>query len=170
MSTVVQVAGINYKIPAFGDAPSTGWGVSLSNFFIAVAAQIASTPALVQISAVTTTPTTVVSGHTYMVDSTSLAISLQLPTPVINSWFIVKDSGYNAFTNNITLLRAGTEKIDNVSASFVIQNSGAAWMFITNGTDWFPIACSGDLIFKDISDGNRYQLFTNGGVISAQQL
>lgn len=170
MSTVVQVAGINYTIPAFGDAPSTGWGTNLSNFFIAVAAQIASTPALIQISTVTATPTTVVSGHTYLVNSTSLAISLQLPTPVINSWFIVKDSGFNAYTNNITLLRAASEKIDNVASSFVIKNSGAAWMFVTNGTDWFSIACAGDLIFKDISDGNRYQLFTNGGVISAQQL
>lgn len=163
MSTVVTVNGINYTIPAYGDAPSTGWGTNLSSFFIAVAAQIASNPSLVQISTVTTTPTTVVSGHTYLVDSSSLAISLQLPTPTINSWFIVKDKGFNAFTNNITLLRAGTEKIDNVASSFVINNNGAAWMFITNGTDWFSIACSMDLRIYDQADGNIYKASMNNG-------
>ena len=156
MSTVVTVAGINYTIPAFGDAPSTGWGTNLSNFFIAVAAQIASTPALIQISTVTTTPTTVVSGHTYLVDSSTISISLQLPTPVINTWFIVKDKGFNAFTNNILILRAAAEKIDNQAQTFTISNSGAAWMFVSNGTDWFSIACSLDWRLRDQSDGNTY--------------
>lgn len=163
MSTVVTVAGINYTIPAFGDAPSTGWGTNLSNFFIAVAAQIASTPALIQITAVTTSPISIVSGHTYMVDSTSLAISLQLPTPTINTWFIVKDSGFNCFTNNITLLRAASEKIDNVASSFVISNSGASWMFISNGTDWFSVGSALDIRLKDQSDGNTYMLSMSAG-------
>lgn len=170
MSTVVTVAGINYTIPAFGDAPSTGWGTNLSNFFIAVAAQIAAAPGLIQITTVTTSPTSVVSGHTYLVNSTSLAISLQLPTPVINTYFIVKDSGFNAYTNNITLLRAGSEKIDNVASSFVISNNGACWIFMSNGTDWFSVSSALDIRFKDISDGNVYQIFTNGGVLSTQQL
>lgn len=163
MSTVVSVAGINYTIPAFGDAPSTGWGTNLSSFFIAVAAQIASTPSLIQISTVIVTPTTVVSGHSYAVDSTVTAISLQLPTPVINTWFIVFDKGFNAFTNNITLLRASTEKINNVAASFVISNSGAAWIFVSNGTDWFPIAVANDLRLKDQADGNTYMPQMNNG-------
>ena len=163
MSTVVTVSGINYTIPAFNDAPSTGWGTNLSNFFIAVAAQIASTPALIQITNVSSTPVTIVSGHTYLVDTSAIAISLQLPVPVVNTWFIVKDSGFNAFTNNITLLRAATEKIDNVAASFVISNSGAAWMFVSNGTDWFSIGASMDIRFKDQADGNTYKVFFNNG-------
>ncbi len=163
MSTVVTVAGINYTIPAFGDSPSTGWGTNLSSFFIAVAAQIAAAPGLIQITNVTTSPTTVVSGHTYLVDSTSIPISLQLPTPVINTYFIVKDKGFNAFTNNITILQAGTEKIDNVASSFVISNNGACWIFMSNGTDWFSVAASLDIRLKDQADGNTYKLFMNNG-------
>lgn len=163
MSTVVTVSGINYTIPAFGDAPSTGWGTNLTNFFIAVAAQIAASPALVQIVNVTTTPTTIISGKTYLVDTSTTAISLQLPAAVINTYFIVKDKSFNAFTRNITILRAAAEKIDNVAASFVISNNGAAWMFVCNGTDWFSIACSMDLRLYDQADGNIYKASMNNG-------
>lgn len=170
MSTVVTVSGINYTIPAFGDAPSTGWGTSLSNFFIAVAAQIASTPALIQTSTVTTTPTAIVTGHTYLVNSTSISITMQLPTPVVNTWCIIKDSGFNCFTNNITIKRAATEKIDGVAVDFLLTNSGSSWMFISDGTDWFSVGCAYDSVFYDISDGNRYRILTNGSVISSQKL
>ena len=163
MSTIVQVNGINYTIPAFGDAPSTGWGTSLSNFFIAVAAQIASTPSFIQTVSVSATPQGVVSGHTYLVDSTSLAISLQLPTPAANLWFIVKDSGFNSFANNITIKRAAAEKIDGVSSDFVISNNGAAWMFLSNGTDWFSVGSALDLRIKDQADGNTYKISMNNG-------
>jgi len=168
MSQTVVLAGVNYTVPDPGDQPN--WGTGLTPYLVAIAAVVSSSPSFMQYVSVTTTPTTVVSGKTYLVDTTSIAISLQLPTPVQNTWFIVKDSGFNAYTNNITILRAGSEKIDNVTSSFVISNSGAAWLFMSNGTDWFSIACAGDMVLKDISDGNRYRILTNGGVISSQQI
>lgn len=165
MSTVVTVAGVNYTIPAFNDPPSTGWGNNLSNFFIAVAANIASSPTFMQAVTVTTTPTTIVSGKCYLVDSTSLAITMQLPSPVVNTWVIVKDKGFNAFTNNITIKRAASEKIDGVAADFTISNNGAGWIFMSNGTDWFSVGSVLDLRIKDQADGNTYKLsMVNGNL------
>lgn len=168
MSQTVVLAGVNYTVPDPGDQPN--WGTGLTPYLVAIAAVVASSPSFMQLVNVSTTPTTVASGKTYLVDSTSLAISLQLPTPVQNFWFIVKDSGFNAYTNNITILRAASEKIDGVAASFVVANSGASWIFMSNGTDWFVVASGGDLILKDIADGNRYRLLMNSGVISQQRV
>ncbi len=168
MSQTVVLAGVNYTVPDAGDQPN--WGTGLTPYLVAIAAVVSSSPTFMQLVNVSSSPTTAVSGKTYLVDTTSIAITLQLPTPVQNFWFIVKDSGFNAFTNNITIARAASEKIDNVAASFVISNSGASWIFMSNGTDWFAIACAGDLILKDITDGNRYRILMNSGVISSQQV
>lgn len=163
MSQTVVLAGVNYTVPDPGDQPN--WGTGLTPYLVAIAAVVSSSPSFIQLVNVSTSPTTVVSGHTYLVDTTTLAISLQLPTPVQNLWFIVKDSAFNAFTHNITILRAGSEKIDNVAGSFVISNSGASWIFMSNGTDWFSIASSLDIRLKDQADGGTYQLFmTNGSL------
>jgi len=112
---------------------------------------------------VASTPYPAVSGRTLLVNSTSLAITIQLPTPVQNFWFIVKDVGFNAFTNNITIARAGSEKIDNVAGNFVIDAKGACWIFTSNGTDWFSVGSSLDIRLKDQADGNTYKLFMNNG-------
>jgi hypothetical protein len=161
MSQTVVLAGTNYTIPDTGDQPV--WSTGLVPYLVAIAAVVSSSPSFMQQVAVAATPTTVVSGKTYLVNSGSLAITLQLPTPVQNFWFIVKDSGFNAFTNNITIARAASEKIDNVAASFVISNSGACWIFMSNGTDWFSVAASLDIRLKDQADGNTYKLFMNNG-------
>lgn len=163
MATNVTVGGIVYAIPAYGDAPSTGWGTTLSNFFIAVAANIATSPTFMQFVAVSASPQSIVTGKTYLVDSTATAITLNLPAAAANSWFIVKDVGFNAFTNNITIHRAGSESIDGVAADFVISNSGAAWIFMSNGTNWFSVASVYDIRLKDQADGNIYKLFMNNG-------
>lgn len=170
MSTVVTVAGINYTIPAFNDAPSTGWGTNLSNFFIAVAANIASSPTFIQSVSVTTTPTTAISGKTYLITTSSLAITMQLPTPSANTWFIFKDVSNNAYTNNITIKRAGTELIDNIAADYVIGNNGAALTLMCDGTNWFTVGTAYDVVMIDSTNGNRYRVFMNGGVLSTQQI
>lgn len=166
MSQTVVVGGTNYIIPDSGDQPN--W--AFTQFLVAIAAATASSPSFMQYTSVASSPTTMVSGHTYLVDTSSIAIQLNLPTPAQNAWLIIKDSGFNAYTRNITVHRAGSEKIDNVAADFVINNSGAAWIFMSNGTDWFSLGSAGDMVIKDISDGNRYRLFMNGGVLSTQQV
>lgn len=172
MSTNVTVAGQTYSVPAYNEQPVV-WGQganSVDKLLIALAANIASSPTFMQVVNVTSTPTAVVSGKTYLVDSTSLAITLQLPTPAANFFFIVKDFGFNCFTNNITIARFAAEKIDNVAANFTMTNSGSAWIFLSDGTNWFSAGSSGDLILNDIADGNRYRILTNSSVISSQKV
>lgn len=169
MSTVVTVAGINYTIPAFNDAPSTGWGVSLSNFFIAVAAQIASTPAFMQTVVVTVSPQAVVSGKTYLVN-TAVPITLNLPSPVVNTWFIVKDSTQQAGTNNITIHRFGTEKIDGTAADMVINTSNDGFIFVSDGTNWFTIASAAEVVLTDTVTGKTYQLMMTNGRLGTLEI
>lgn len=168
MSETVVLNGVNYTVPDPGDQPN--WGTGLTPYLVAIAATIASSPTFMQYVAVAASPTSMLSGRTYLVDTSAIAIQMNLPAPAQNAWMIVKDSGFNAYTNNITVHRNGSEKIDNVTADFTINNSGAAWIFMSNGTDWFAIGSAGDLVLKDISDGNRYRLFMNGGVLSTQQV
>lgn len=168
MAETVVLAGVNYTVPDPGDQPN--WATGLTPYLVALAAVVSSTPSFMQYVAVASSPTAMISGKTYLVDSASIAIQVNLPAVAQNAWVIIKDSGFNAYTNNITIHRSGSEKIDGVSSDFVIQNSGAAWIFMSNGTDWFSIGTAGDLILKDISDGNRYRILMNAGVISSQQV
>lgn len=161
MSQTVVLNGTNYTIPDTGDQPV--WSTGLVPYLVAIAATIASSPSFMQYVSVAASPTTMQSGKTYLVNTGSIAIQVNLPTPVQNTWLIIKDSGFNCFTNNITVHRAGSEKIDNVAADFVISNNGASWIFMSNGTDWFSIASALDIRLKDQADGNTYKLFMNNG-------
>lgn len=71
--------------------------------------------------------------------STAAARSLTLPTPSASSFIVIKDSTGNCATNNITVVRAGSEKIETVAASFTLDTDLGAWTFVSNGTDWFVI-------------------------------
>lgn len=168
MSQTVVLGGVNYTVPDPGDQPN--WGTGLTPYLVAIAATIASNPSFMQYVDAASSPTTMISGKTYLVNTGSIAIQVNLPAAAANAWLIIKDAGFNAYTNNITVHRAGSEKIDNVTSDFVINNSGAAWIFMCNGTDWFSVGSANDLVLKDISDGNRYRLFMNGGVLSTQQV
>jgi len=76
-------------------------------------------------------------GITYLVDTTSTAIAVQLPTPALNISITIKDSGFNANANNITLVRAASENIEGVAATYTIDSSGASVVIVSDGTDWF---------------------------------
>lgn len=161
MSQTVVLAGVNYTVPDPGDQPN--WGTGLTPYLVAIAAVVASTPSFMQYVAVASTPTSMLSGKTYLVNSTSLAIQVNLPAVATNAWVIIKDSGFNSFTNNITVHRAGSEKIDGATSDFVISNNGAAWMFMSNGTDWFSVGSALDIRLKDQIGGTTYKLFMNNG-------
>jgi hypothetical protein len=161
MSQTVVLAGVNYTVPDPGDQPN--WGTGLTPYLVAIAAVVASSPSFMQYVGVAATPTSMLSGKTYLVDTTSIAIQVNLPAVAQNAWVIVKDSGFNAFTHNITIHRAGSEKIDGVASDFVIDANGGAWMFMSNGTDWFSVGSALDIRLKDQTDGNTYKLFMNNG-------
>lgn len=70
------------------------------------------------------------------VDTTS-ARSITMPTPASGRFFLVQDETGSAGTNNITLVRAGSEKIGGVAASRVLATNWGSWIVWSNGTDWF---------------------------------
>jgi hypothetical protein len=74
----------------------------------------------------------------HLVDTTA-ARSLTLPSPVSGACIILKDSTGSCATNNITLVRAASEKIETVAASYVLDTDLGSWTIVSNGTDWFII-------------------------------
>lgn len=74
----------------------------------------------------------------HLVDTTA-ARSLTLPTPTNGAFIVIKDSTGNCATNNITLVRAGTEKIETVAANYVLNVSLGSWTLVSNSVDWFII-------------------------------
>lgn len=67
----------------------------------------------------------------------SSAFNLTLPAPANGMVFHIWDISGTMETNNVTLVRHGSEKISGVAASRVLQTNWGHWMVTTNGTDWF---------------------------------
>lgn len=84
------------------------------------------------------TNVTLTNKRIHLVD-TSAARSLTLPSPSADSYIVVKDAIGSAQTNNITIVRAGSEEIETVAASFVLNTNLGSWTFVSDGTDWFIV-------------------------------
>jgi hypothetical protein len=81
---------------------------------------------------------TLTKNRVHLVDTT-VARSLTLPTPVLNTWITVKDKTGSAQTNNITIVRAGSEKIETVAADYTMSTDLQSLTFVSDGTDWFVV-------------------------------
>lgn len=139
MPTPVTVGGVTYQVPLYNE---NGWAQgqgNLSQLLIALAAVSGSTPALILVTTVTAPTQDVATGNTYLVNTSSIAITLNLPDPTVNSWFIVKDKMGTSASNNITLHRFGTELIEGVAADATLAAPYGCWGFFTDGTDWFQM-------------------------------
>ena len=88
--------------------------------------------------AAVSTDVTLTNKRIHLVD-TSAARSLTLPSPSAGAYIVVKDAIGSAQTNNITIVRAGSEEIETVAASFVLDTNLGSWTFVSDGTDWFII-------------------------------
>lgn len=88
------------------------------------------------ISTVTGT-TSAVCGTTYLADTSGGAFTITLPTPVNGCFVGIVDATGTFDTNNLTLARSGSEKINYLAASSVLQTYGFSHVFFTQGTDWF---------------------------------
>lgn len=74
------------------------------------------------------------------VDTSSTAITITLPAHDAGRKIIIKDIGFNASVNNITLARAGsTGSIDDYAGNRIIATNGASWTLISNGTNWYIV-------------------------------
>ncbi len=71
------------------------------------------------------------------VDSSTGVVSLQLPAVAGKRAFMIKDVGGAAATSNITLVRASTEKIENVAASKTLTIGYGSWLVWSDGTNWW---------------------------------
>lgn len=75
----------------------------------------------------------------YLFVSTAAARNIQLPAPAAGLNFYIKDSTGQASTNPITLVRNGSEQIEGVAASKVLQTNWGAWHVMSDGTNWFLV-------------------------------
>jgi hypothetical protein len=73
-----------------------------------------------------TTTVTAVSGVGYFVDTTSGAITVNLPAGVAGSIVAVSDYANTAATNNISITPNGTDKINGLAFTYKISTNGAA--------------------------------------------
>jgi hypothetical protein len=71
-------------------------------------------------------------GKTYIVSNN---VDIQLPAPAANRKITVK----LASNNSVNLLRNGSEQIDFVAATKVLNSEKMSVDIITNGTDWYLI-------------------------------
>lgn len=75
--------------------------------------------------------------ETYLADTSGAAVTVNLPAPTTDAYIVVKDSGFNANTNNITVAPNGGENIEGSASNFIIDSDGQSTIFVSNGTDWF---------------------------------
>ncbi len=140
MGTSVIVSGATYNVPDYNE---TGWGQgqdSVNNLLIALAAAVASTPTFLQYTLVLSTPTDILNTRTMLCDTSSIPITLNLPTPSANFWFIVKDKKGTSQVNPITLHRFASELIDGQGVDATLAAPWGSWTFFSDGVDWYSIS------------------------------
>ncbi len=83
--------------------------------------------------------TLTVTDTTIFCDTSGGAFSLTLPTPstVTGHIYRVIDTKGTFNTNNLTLVRAASEKIEGLAASKLLQTNWGWFSVISDGTDWF---------------------------------
>lgn len=67
------------------------------------------------------------------------AITVTLPTPTNGRILIIKDINGAANTNNITIARHASEKIENIAASYILQTNFGSITLTSDGTNWWMI-------------------------------
>jgi hypothetical protein len=91
------------------------------------------------IVSVSSSPYSIASTDYILKVNTSSALQLNLPNPNLYRRIFVKDVTGSAGTNNITMHRNGSEKIENVAADKILSGNYGSWIFVSDGTDWWMI-------------------------------
>lgn len=136
MSQTVVIGGSSYVIPDVGER---SWGQNVTDLLAGIASRLSSAGVGgVDLQAISSSPVSVVSGKTYLVDTTSNR-TLTLPAATSNAFFSVRDVTGRAWINPITIQRAGSESIDGVAANKTLTIPKGSWLFVCDGTNWFSI-------------------------------
>jgi hypothetical protein len=85
------------------------------------------------------TVTTNNNGQVFLIDSSAGAFTFNLPAPVSNLKFTVKDVTGSFGTNNAILHRAAAEKIENLASDFNCDAAYGEYAVICDGTNWWRI-------------------------------
>lgn len=67
----------------------------------------------------------------------SSAINITLPSPATPRDFKIIDISGAIETNNVTLVRHGSENINNLAASRILQSNFGIWVVSADGTNWW---------------------------------
>lgn len=78
-------------------------------------------------------------GDTVLVDTSRAAIKLTMPTPLSGWRCKIKDSGFKADVNPITLARTPGRKLEGLDRDFIADSVGGVWTVVCDGTDFFFI-------------------------------
>lgn len=73
----------------------------------------------------------------FLVDTSTGAMTFNMPPPVPNFNFTIKDLAGLSTANIITLVPNGGEKIDGIAGNYLAQIPYGVWYFFSDGTDWF---------------------------------
>lgn len=74
------------------------------------------------------------------VNTTSTAVAITLPAHNAGRKVVIKDIGFNAQNNNITLIRnGGTGSIEDYAGDRILATNGASWTLMSNGTNWYIV-------------------------------
>lgn len=79
--------------------------------------------------------------------NTTAARQITLPAPAAGLMFHIKDATGSAGVNNITIVRNGSESIDGVAASAVLNINRVSRTIVSDGSNWFWIG-------QDYSEGD----------------
>ena len=78
-----------------------------------------------------------VSDGTIIVDTSGGTVAVTLPTPSNGRRLRIIDKKNSFATHNCTLVRSGTEKIDNVASTKTLSTNGYRGWVESDGTDWY---------------------------------
>ena len=96
------------------------------------------------LNAATLTVDTTTTDYEILVTRTSTGTcTITLPAPTNGRQLYIKDTGFNAGTNNITIARHASEKIENVAGNYTMSTNGQSIELTSDGTDWFIMAANG---------------------------
>ena len=76
-------------------------------------------------------------------DTSGAPQTLTLPPPTTGRILIIKDKKQTFFTNNLTLARSGSEKIDGIAASLVLSINNQELILTSDGVDWYTQGTGG---------------------------
>jgi len=85
--------------------------------------------------------------YALFVDTTSGAVTINLPNPNQYRTLYIKDVGGNFGTNNLTLARFGSEKIEGVAASLVLSANYGSYTFQSDGINWWKVSTAANFAY-----------------------